>query len=321
MAVSLLIRAISLAQQHPFTWGYIDKPSEGQLYLIFLTSQLPFSIDGIRYQDQEQRYTIPAGSGRELEVMEVKFGFIPGSDTAAYRVRRRFRLAKGGHPQLVLVHYSRGQSAPILSSLNQPARSYPLRPVNEPAVFVIGEKQGQKVYQNTGGPPMPGIPPTADRGPAPTMTSMGMNFGANPQARLAQQNSSMEALERRSQRERSASMSTRQPPPQVEDDDSADESDLISTRTLALTRYRRNHELMNEVFMYAAFGDKKRPAPPPPYSIFKMADLEEKSTKLTLEIETLKAKMAARRLASVSAEEAGDGSMESVGPSVEGITT
>ncbi len=33
-----------------------------------------------------------------------------------------------------------------------------------------------------------------------------------------------------------------------------DESETISTRTLALTRYRRNHEFMNEVFMYAAFG-------------------------------------------------------------------
>lgn len=33
-----------------------------------------------------------------------------------------------------------------------------------------------------------------------------------------------------------------------------EESEMISTRTLALTRYRRNHEFMNEVFMYAAFG-------------------------------------------------------------------
>lgn len=33
-----------------------------------------------------------------------------------------------------------------------------------------------------------------------------------------------------------------------------DDSDLISARSLALARYRRNHEFMNEVFMYAAFG-------------------------------------------------------------------
>lgn len=34
-----------------------------------------------------------------------------------------------------------------------------------------------------------------------------------------------------------------------------DEAEQISTRSLALTRYKRNHDLMNEVFMYAAFGD------------------------------------------------------------------
>ena len=33
-----------------------------------------------------------------------------------------------------------------------------------------------------------------------------------------------------------------------------DEYDHISTRSLALARYKRNHELMNEVFMHAAFG-------------------------------------------------------------------
>ena len=40
---------------------------------------------------------------------EVKFGFIPGVDQSAHRIRRRFRMQKGGHPQLVLVHYSSGQ--------------------------------------------------------------------------------------------------------------------------------------------------------------------------------------------------------------------
>lgn len=47
---------------------------------------------------------------QELEVAEVKFGFIPMQDNAAFRVRRRYRMIKGGHPQLFLVHYSRGQS-------------------------------------------------------------------------------------------------------------------------------------------------------------------------------------------------------------------
>jgi hypothetical protein len=32
------------------------------------------------------------------------------------------------------------------------------------------------------------------------------------------------------------------------------EKEMISTRTLALTRFQRNHELMDEVFMQAALG-------------------------------------------------------------------
>lgn len=42
---------------------------------------------------------------------EIKSGFIPGSqDQTAWRLRRRYRLLKGGHPNFVLVHYTRGPS-------------------------------------------------------------------------------------------------------------------------------------------------------------------------------------------------------------------
>ncbi|KAI0917653.1 hypothetical protein AcW1_007198 [Taiwanofungus camphoratus] len=304
MAVSMLLRATQLALHTPFSWGYIDKPSEGQTFLIFITPQLPFPPDGIRFQDQEQRYVIPAGAGRELEVLEVKFGFIPGGqDSAAFRVRRRFRLHKGGHPQLVLVHYSRGQSLPIIPSLNQPVRSYPLRPVNEPSLFVMGEKMGQKVYPTAApgaGDRQPSLPPGVG-----ISFGGGVGIGGNPQALLAQQNSNMEALERRSQRERSGSMNPRQIPPQsrADEEDSADEADTISTRTLALTRYRRNHELMNDVFMHAAFGkNKELPSLPPPYSIFNKTDLDDKVAKLSSEIEELRAKAAARKEARLRTE-------------------
>lgn len=40
----------------------------------------------------------------------------------------------------------------------------------------------------------------------------------------------------------------------MEDEDSGDEHEHISTRSLALARYKRNHEFMNEVFMHAALG-------------------------------------------------------------------
>jgi hypothetical protein len=115
-----------VSQAKASMWSRVHVDPEGQVLLLFLPPQSPFPIDGIRFQDQEVKYTMPVGSTRvsalqdddtearsesiqELEVHEVKYGFIPGSqDTNAWRVRRRYRLNKGGHPQLVLVHYCRG---------------------------------------------------------------------------------------------------------------------------------------------------------------------------------------------------------------------
>jgi hypothetical protein len=78
----------------------------------------------------------------------------------------------------------------------------------------------------------------------------------------------------------------------------SDESELLSTRTLALTRYRRNHELMEEVFKQAAFGEehcslfrqivlrcfcalgtKKSPPPKRIYEAFDKAELEAKAVR------------------------------------------
>ncbi|TCD59780.1 hypothetical protein EIP91_011473 [Steccherinum ochraceum] len=312
MAANMLVRATNLSQTTPFNWGYIDRPNDGQLFLIFVPPQLSFPIDGVRYQDQEQRYAMPIGNGREMEIAEIKYGFIPQQDQSASRVRRRYRLVKGGHSQLILLYYTRGQSAPIPPSLNQPIRAYPLRTPNEPAVYVIGEKMGQKVFpggQSAGGPP----PPPGPFG--------GMGMGGNPAAMLAQQNQNMEAMERR-QRERSGSgvgAGARGAPPRVEPDDSEEESDMISTRTLALTRYRRNHEYMNEVFMYAAFGNlKEAPETKPAYSIFKKDELEASIAKLNGEIEELRTKAAARREARSGLDrledELADISMEAANP-------
>jgi uncharacterized small protein (DUF1192 family) len=135
---------------------------------------------------------------------------------------------------------------------------------------------------------------------------------------LAQQNRDLEALERRA-RERARGMAPvpgggmgvpggagmqqqqRQAVagPRMDDDDDADEIEQISTRSLALTRYKRNHELMNEVFQFAAFGDPTTKTTNPtdavktPYSIFAVSEMEEKMAKLNAEIEQLKSARAA----------------------------
>jgi hypothetical protein len=115
---------------YPISWQYCSLAiTEGQVVLIFLPNPAQFPNDGIQYQDQETRYALPAPGGRvrviysqdikpgelisnafqEIEVMEVKYGFVPNSQEAtAWRVRRRYRLLKGGHHQIALVHYTRG---------------------------------------------------------------------------------------------------------------------------------------------------------------------------------------------------------------------
>ncbi|KAK7025540.1 hypothetical protein VNI00_015893 [Paramarasmius palmivorus] len=282
-AANMLVRALTMITQTPFTWCHIDKPLEGQVHLLFLPQQV-YPNDGIRWQEMETKYVVPVmNNTREMEVHEIKFGFVPGGDQVAWRLRRRYRLTKGGHPGLYLVHYTRGGNAQIMPSLmNQPVRAYPLRPITDPPVYVGGDKAGQKVY------PPGSVPPQGPMGAVPG--GMPMNF-QQQQAMLAQQNNSMEMLERRRERERARAGSTARPP--MMDDDSGDEGDMISTKTLALTRYKRNHDLMNEVFTQAGYRDKYKPkaSPTAPYkSTFDKAELEEKCAKLTAEIEELKAR-------------------------------
>ncbi|CAA7261473.1 unnamed protein product [Cyclocybe aegerita] len=304
-AVGMLMRAAGTAQNVPFVWSYVDKPQDGTVLLLYLPLGNPFPNDGIRYQDSEIKAVVPAGGGRELEVCEIKYGFIPGAgEPSSSRLRRRYRLQKGGHPQLVLVHYTRGPMILIPPGIaNQPVRAYPLRALNEPSVYVAGEKQGQKMYPPGMGP---GAMHAGGGGPAsmaPGAMGMPMNF-SQQQAMLAQQNSQMEALERRRERERERERAAQRDgqtagrPPQgriPDDDDSGDEVDQISTRTLAMARYKRNHEWMNEVFHRAAFGDRAPKPKSTPYSIFSKSELEEKTAKLQTEIEALQASSAKRR--------------------------
>ncbi|KNZ73233.1 SWI/SNF and RSC complexes subunit ssr4 [Termitomyces sp. J132] len=295
-AVNMLLRATAMSTSVPFAWGFVDKPPEGQVLLLFLPTQSPFPNDGLRFQEQEVKFTMSAGNNRELEVHEVKFGFVPGGqDSNAWRCRRRYRLIKGGNPSLVLVHYTQGPQAQIVPSMmNHPVRNYPLRIVNEPSVYVAGEKMGQKVYP-AGGPMQSSAPAMQQPGKKKRMP---MNF-SQQQAMVAQQNTNMELLDqrRREQEQRvraqaSAAGGAAGRPPRPEDDDSGDEIDHISTRTLALNRYKRNHDMMNEVFQFAAYGDKHAPPPPRPYSIFDKNDIEQRTAKLREEVEVLKASLA-----------------------------
>lgn len=92
--------------------------------------------------------------------------------------------------------------------MNQPVRAYPLRTVNEPSVYVMGEKAGTKVYPS-GGPQIPQMhsAPGGSASMPPTTIGLGMNLNQQ-QAMIAQQNNTMESLERRRDRDRRETSST-----------------------------------------------------------------------------------------------------------------
>ncbi|KAF9067738.1 hypothetical protein BDP27DRAFT_1295935 [Rhodocollybia butyracea] len=327
-AVNLLMKAAQQALTVPFVWTWLDRPQDGQTFIVFLPNpHAPFTNDGIRWTEPETRFTIGQNTPKELEVGEVKFGFVPSStagpsETLMIRVRRRYRLIHSGLSQLWVVHYSfarEGARPPVPPALaGQPVRMYPLRQVNEAAMFVTGEKIGQKVFpqgmQQQQGMPPQGMSP---QGMQQQQQQPGMPFNQHQaQAMLAHQNSNMDMLEAR-RREAAAraglppppahlgpaaGQGTRGPPPGMggprprgEDDDSGDEVDSISTRTLATMRYKRNHDIMNEVLANAAFNKRSTPTKSSPYSVFDQKEVDEKVAKITSEIETLKTRAEERR--------------------------
>lgn len=95
----------------------------------------------------------------------------------------------------------------ILPNLRgQPVRAYPLRPINEPAMYVAGENMGRKAPVQSQG--HPGRPTGHPMGATPGMAALaGMGGGIQHQAAmLAHQNREMAEMDRRQARDRMSGM-------------------------------------------------------------------------------------------------------------------
>ncbi|KAH7099267.1 hypothetical protein BKA62DRAFT_318881 [Auriculariales sp. MPI-PUGE-AT-0066] len=268
-AVDMLRNGVQLAQTTAFKWDFIDRPQEGSMYFIFLTDQTPgLPPDGIRYFGKDQMNTLSISQEVTLDIFDSSAGFIPGQDAVAHRKRKAYRLSRGGHQSCILIHYTRfpGHHQPVPPQLlQQPVRRYPLH--------------------NPGKPPMVPLPGPGQVG---------------QQAVLARQqtaavNAQTVAHEQR-ERQRSDLARRQMAMPEPEYDEQDDGAQQITPRALALARYKRNHDLMSEVFNNAA---KLHQPPPPPASVpgFSQAELEATTAKLEKELEELEAKSAASKRA------------------------
>ncbi|KZO93638.1 hypothetical protein CALVIDRAFT_600605 [Calocera viscosa TUFC12733] len=255
LAVSYLMKSLSIAQQTAFYWLPIDKPADNDLYLVYHTNapNVPWAADGVRYLDGSESSFRNNIGGHELEVKETKYGFVPGVETQANRVRRKFRLLKGGSPHLWLIHYSRAQAQavpPIFQST--PSRKYPIPPPPIGPVWVLnGPRPGQPMQQQQ--QQVPGRSPQKDMQRAMMMAQQQQQRAA---AAAAAQHAKVE-------------------------EDSDDEPEFLTKRDLAKARYMRNHEFMQDIFGYP--GKLPDPAADP-WTNQTPSSLEEKLAKLESEI-------------------------------------
>lgn len=251
-----LYRLAALSTTVPYKWGFIDRPKDNDVFCIHHRGG-PLT-DGLMYLEQEHRHIIPRhGHGPDIECLETKQGFIPNHDNQAFRIRRRFHFVKPhGNPSLFLVAYQRSQTpVPVAAHLHQHIRHYPLPPPPPVHIFLAGPRAGEAIHDEEARTIIANVQSRAPESYYNQQRTQAFSHPGGPAAYggVAQDISAhTAALKELERKKRMAAAASRR-----DEDDSADEDTAVSVRTLALSRYKRNHEFMEEVFQRAAFGARK----------------------------------------------------------------
>ncbi|KAI9294896.1 hypothetical protein K502DRAFT_342090 [Neoconidiobolus thromboides FSU 785] len=104
-ACDTLNKASGVAEKLAFAWKELTTPNDGQCFLMFMPVNLnPSPPDGIEWRDQEKRTSINLPDGKELLIYEKKEGCLPGRSDSSM-IRRRFVLDNKKEVQLQLFHY------------------------------------------------------------------------------------------------------------------------------------------------------------------------------------------------------------------------
>ncbi|GAP84817.1 putative SWI SNF and RSC complexes subunit ssr4 [Rosellinia necatrix] len=260
---SWLMQAPKIARDTaPFFWTYIEKPENGQIFLTWQPLQLMgpmFASDGFIWPAQEQFFTQEVGNGVILEMYYHKAGYANGESLATHS-RRRFHLvpphapnpnAPQVDPSLWIVHYGpieNNERIPAQAIMRDPrtpaimeTRAYLQRcgqiqrkefilsdRVNWPQVAWPREPPRQPMYPAGRGVPQTIAYPPHAPAPAP---------GPPPKRPRTNQAAHSQLNE-----------------PVFEDDEDTSRGDLFdifTPRDVSISRYKQNHEWMEEILSSA----------------------------------------------------------------------
>ncbi|CAG8689818.1 10235_t:CDS:10, partial [Acaulospora morrowiae] len=285
-----------------FTHSIIDKPQEGQLYLISLPPTTEVSSDGYHYLDAEITLKSNLPDGRELLCSERKQGFAPG-DPITSKVRRRYRFATG-HSDLQLLHYSsldENQRQRVNPAYMAPRR-YPIPPMPASIGPYARPLTGMSQIPSPMHKPVQSSP--AQRGPiatAPTIPMVnpyvqfqaraggGINQRMNPQGHLthtpAKSNRRAKGAKNKSAMAAAAAVAVEET-----DEPSGDELDNLKLREVSMSRFKRNHEYLSEIF--SAYSISNIIPPESPYQSLNVEELKQRLADGEAEIEKMKSENA-----------------------------
>ncbi|KAI1826424.1 hypothetical protein F4861DRAFT_497188 [Xylaria intraflava] len=260
----LLMQAPKIARDTaPFYWTYFDRFEIGSIFLTWQPLQLRgtnFSTDGYIWPPQEAYFAQEVGNGVILEMYYHKAGYAPGEPFAT-RSRRRFRLippnapnpnAPQVDPSLWIVHYG-----PIDSNERIPSQAIPHDPriqsIRDTRAylyrygqltrkeFILGDRvnwppipwprEGSRHPMFSGGRPIPqsmAYPPHGPTAGGPPPKRPRVNQPVHSMAVVGQLDYDDE-----------------------EDTSRGDLFDLLTPRDVSISRYKQNHEWMEEILSSA----------------------------------------------------------------------
>ncbi|KAJ6445799.1 haloacid dehalogenase-like hydrolase [Purpureocillium lavendulum] len=251
----------------PFFWTYLDKPADGTILLTWQPLQrlgTNFATDGFVWAPPEQVYKHDLGNGLMLEIYYLKAGYIPGEQYAMH-ARRRFRLVPvPGHPNppqpdmsLFIVHY--GPSEP---NDRMPAQMVPyderVNAIMQQRHYLLRAGQiRRKEFMLSDRVNWPSLPELTRQQMGPQMVPRGVPQQMAYPAQPTPGPPAKRARHAQSQGQQAAMPGMPGMPavdPAFDDDEDITRGDMfdhLTQREISMSRYKQNHEWMEEILSSA----------------------------------------------------------------------